>query len=561
MPCGIRNTGYALVCSRHLSAISIFNSCTWHSEAGEIPTGCSTLHSQALRYLPSTKKFKPAVTIPKSNASYSQIINQTMKVYHILTLAFISGTIILNAQTTQSRPVSSFNKIEISGSANVLYSPADTLSLAVKAKENELDRVETRVENNTLYIHNRGKFTQAVNVYVKHNGELNDVMASGAASFKTTGVIKSDNVFFNVSGSAAINGSVACVKLKSIQSGASMLNLAGTADQFNAELSGASSLRAYHLVSKTTDIISTGAATSRVYVTGKLTANASGASDIKVKGPVTDISAEASTASSIARVTENNSDSEDSTFFNLKRKKIIIIEKGKDEDVAGADSSLINKKSYDADEFKHWTGFSMGVNGWMKSPGDIALPARDSYMEVDYARSFNFQFNIIERQLNLVQNYVKIITGFGIDYHSYQLAGKVTLNPDSSYTSGITDSTNMYTFKKNRLRNTYLQVPLLLEFNTSNDPEKTFHIAFGVIGQYRIASRTKQTYTDGDNYAYKKTRKDSYNMAPFAAKAHVNLGYRGWTVYGEYSLTPLFASGKGPELYPFTVGIRLVPFS
>lgn len=482
-----------------------------------------------------------------------------MKMYKILTLAFISGTIILNAQKMQPRPVSAFNKLDISGSAIVLYSNSDSVSLSVKAKESEIDQVETRTENNTLFIYNKGRFTAPVYVYVKNN-QLGEVITNGAATFKGTQPITTDNMSFNASGSSNITATLNCSKIKAVQSGASVLNLYGTTDQFNAELSGASSLKAYNLISKNTDIIATGAASSRVYVTGKLTANASGASDVKVKGPVTDISAEASTASSISRVaSDDDRDSKDSTFLKLGKKQLIIIDKG--EDLADNDS-ILNKKSDDKDDdFKHWTGFSMGVNGWMNSPGSLKLPARDNFMELDYARSFNFQFNIIERQFNLVQNYVKLVTGFGFDYHSYQLSGKVTLDPDSSYTSGLTDSSNLYVFKKNRLRNTYLQVPLLLEFNTSNDPEKTFHIAFGVIGQYRIASRTKQEYSDNDNFRYEKVRKDSYNMAPFAAKAHVNLGYRGWTLFGEYSLTGLFESGKGPELYPFTIGLRLVPFS
>ena len=35
----------------------------------------------------------------------------------------------------------------------------------------------------------------------------------------------------------------------------------------------------------------------------------------------------------------------------------------------------------------------------------------------------------------------------------------------------------------------------------------------------------------------------------------------GWfNVFATYSLTPLFESGSGPELYPFSVGVTLVGF-
>ena len=35
----------------------------------------------------------------------------------------------------------------------------------------------------------------------------------------------------------------------------------------------------------------------------------------------------------------------------------------------------------------------------------------------------------------------------------------------------------------------------------------------------------------------------------------------GWfNLFATYSLTPLFESGRGPELYPFTVGVTLLGF-
>jgi hypothetical protein len=204
----------------------------------------------------------------------------------------------------------------------------------------------------------------------------------------------------------------------------------------------------------------------------------------------------------------------------------------------------------------------MGVNGYVGSNGSTLMPKPTNYLDLDYSRSFNFQFNLFERHLNIVRNNFKLVTGFGFDYHSYAFSRKTNLNPntDSLGNFGSVDTSNTFSYKKNKFRNTYIQVPLLLEFNTSNNPNKSFHMAFGVIGEYLILSRTKQKL-EQNNFDFTKERKDSYNLSPFAAKAHVNIGYRGFTAFGEYSLTPMFQKGKGPELYPFTVGVRLVPFN
>lgn len=479
-----------------------------------------------------------------------------MKTSKLIGLAFFAATISLQAQELQNRALTAFSKIETSGAVNVFYTHSDSLALSVKAKSNELEKVETKVENGTLYVLTKGNFTMPVNVYVKNN-QLRQVQSSGASTFKTMNQIKTDSLSFSISSSANVSAQINTIKLKSVQSGASILTLSGTADNYSAELSGASSLKAYELVSKNMDILATGASSSKVYVTDRLKANASGASNIKVRGEVTDISAEATSASSISKIADNKkSNDKDSTIYKWKGRKIIIIDKDEDGVQIAKDSS----KRFDKDDFKHWAGISAGVNGYMNSLGNISLPKKDAYMDLNYANSFNFQLNLMERQFNIVKNNFKIVTGIGFDYHSYELANKSLLNPDSSYTYGTIDSTNTFAYKKNRLRNTYLQVPLLFEFNTSNNPNKTFHIAFGVIGQYLLASRTKQVLSR-NGYEITNVRKDGYNMSPFAAKAHVNIGYRGWTIYGEYSLTPLFQSGKGPELYPFSVGLRVIPFT
>jgi hypothetical protein len=340
-----------------------------------------------------------------------------------------------------------------------------------------------------------------------------------------------------------------------VQSGASNVSIKGETDSLIASVSGASTFKSYALTSKNVKVVAAGASTAKVFATETMKANATGASDIRIKGEPRELSAEAGTAASISRVkdatTSDVQEEPDTTTYNLKNRKVLVIKTGEDDD---------NDKEKDSPSYKHWKGFSMGVNGYFNADGGINMKQPNDYMELNYARSFNFQFNLIERQFDLVQNYVKVVTGFGFDYHLYEFANRTTLNPDSSYTWGTIAAQDGTNYLKNKLRATYIQVPLLLEFNTSNDPEKTFHIGVGVVGQYLISSRTKQVIEDNKNEST-KWRKDNYNLSPFGAKAHVNLGYRAWTIFGEYNLTSLFNPGKGPELYPFTAGIRLVPFS
>ncbi|MBL7922469.1 MAG: DUF2807 domain-containing protein [Bacteroidia bacterium] len=489
-----------------------------------------------------------------------------------LSIALITSVITIKAQQIQNRPASAFNKIETSGSVNVIYTNSDSLSLSVSAAAKEIEKVETKYEGSTLIVSNKGNFTMPVNVYVKNN-TLVDVQSSGASSFRTTNLIKPDSLSINVSGSSDVNIKTEGRSIKTIQSGAGELKLSGSAVNLFSELSGASSLKAYDLTVDKANVSTTGASVAKLFVNDKLFANASGASSIKIKGNAKDISAEATTAASITKIDEQTKkvvgkSGKDSTIYTWKGKRIIIIDKEDDDDTTSSKHKH-SKYGYSNEDFRHWSGFSMGVTGYVGKDNSINMPKATNYMDLDYSRSFNFQFNLAERHLNIVKHKVKLVTGFGFDYHSYAFNRNTNLNadpqPNFSFTSdslrafATVDTSNAYGYRKNKFRTTYIQIPLLLEFNTSNNPNKSFHIAFGVIGQYLISSRTKQ-YLEQDNFRFTKSRKDSYDLSPFSAKAHVNLGYKGVTVFGEYSLTPLFQSGKGPELYSFAVGVRLVPF-
>ena len=148
---------------------------------------------------------------------------------------------------------------------------------------------------------------------------------------------------------------------------------------------------------------------------------------------------------------------------------------------------------------------------------------------------------------------MNLITGLGLEFDHYSFKNSITLDPHSDIINATFDSTISY--HKNKLNVTYIDVPLLLMFNTNSDhPSKGFHIGGGVIGGYKIHSVTKQEY-NLDGYEYDVKKKDDYNLNPFKLSATVRAGFGGFNLFATYALTSLFESNKGPQLYPFTVGI------
>lgn len=481
-----------------------------------------------------------------------------MKAKYIISLTAAIVTTAITAQTNQTREVSTFNKIDASGATSIIYRQSDTLSVVVNGEAADLEKIETKVSDNTLYIKTKGNIKSSVKIRINGNN-LNSVSLSGASSFKTSGVLKTDSLYFETAGASNVNIDVVARSLNTNASGASEVNLSGTTQNLKADVSGASSLKAYKLIAENVSITASGASTAKVFSNSKLSANATGASTIKFKGEPKEVSAEGSTSSQIIKIASDdsqkkmNGNDSTSTSFNWGNKKIIISDSESKKD------SILEVRRKNR-KFRHWNGLFMGVNGYTDANQNFSLSKPYNYMELDYTRSFNWQLNLFQKNIHIYKNYINLVTGIGFDFNRYQFENKVKLNADSSFAWGNVDSTNTFSYKKNRLTTYYITAPLLLDFNTSSNPKRAFHISAGVVGKYLLGARTRQElHRNGEEYNV--TRNDSYNLNPFQLNAYASIGYSGFTIYAQYGLNELFKHNKGPELYPFSVGIRLLGFN
>lgn len=471
-----------------------------------------------------------------------------------ITSLFVFGAIVSYAQEVQKRETKPFHKIEISGATSLIFTQSDTLQLRVEADKDEINNLMTDVSDGILSVKAKGNFKQPYKIYVSGN-HIQRITVAGASKITGTNALETDSLTLDVSGASSANLSLKTTDVDVMIGGASSVNFDGTSKTLHANISGASTLKAYKLNTTSADVKASGASTAKIFAAEKVNANATGSSTIKFKGDPKDVSAEASTSSQIAKVIENansnkKSSDNDSTKIDLGKKQLVIINKDRD-----SDNEISVKVN---DDFHHWGGFAMGVNGWL-SNGNFGMPKGQEFMSLNYGKSLNFQLNPFEKNIHLYKNYINLVTGIGFEWNQYEFGNRTRLNPDTSFTCGSIDSSNVFRYKKNRLKTTFVNVPLLLEFNTNKRADKSFHVAFGVIGGYKLGSRTRQILqSNGDEI--RVIRKDNYNINPFRLNAHASIGYKKFTVFADYALTPLFESGKGPELYPFTIGVKLVSF-
>lgn len=476
-----------------------------------------------------------------------------MKTLNYITLLSLL-TISTYAQDKQEKTVEPFTGLTTSGAVTVKYRNSDTSQVVLKGTEEDFGKIEFYTKENTLFITSKGNIENPLTVYVSGN-KLKEVDAAGASSVRSSDILKAPQFHVSASGASNVNFNLNSDKIDVVATGASDVNLKGNTRYLNVVSTGASNLKAYDLVSDTCEINASGASNAKVFASQKMSINATGASNVKFKGDPKTVSAEGSTASKIMKINSDGSSktpgdtSKSQTKFTWKSKDIIIIDN---------DSHHNNYNHSDLTR-KHWQGLWLGFGGYTNPSVGFTMNTPYKYMALDYGRSFNIQWNLGQKNLNLYKKYIQLSTGIGFQFSNVKFENNTKLNADSSFTSGYIDTSNTFSYQKNRFKQGYVTVPLLLNFNTSKSLKRNFHVSVGVVGKYLLTSRVKQVLMQNNN-EYTFVRKDDYNINPFQFDGYASIGYRNFTVYGQYALTEMFKKNKGPQVYPFAAGIRITPF-
>ncbi|HAQ19358.1 MAG TPA: hypothetical protein DCR40_09035 [Prolixibacteraceae bacterium] len=204
-----------------------------------------------------------------------------------------------------------------------------------------------------------------------------------------------------------------------------------------------------------------------------------------------------------------------------------------------------------SDRFKgHWEGVEFGFNGFDKP--DYSAYNGLEFMSLNQGKSAEFNLNFYELNIGLAKSYVGLVSGMGLSFNSYRFENPYTLQKGVNRTEpSLLDSEGL---SKTKLAVSYLNVPLLLEFQIPvNQNEGRLFINAGLVGGVKIGSHTKVKYGD------KKDKvRDGFNLNSFKYAATARIGYKDVSLFATYSLTPLFQTGKGPELTPFTIGISFL---
>lgn len=244
----------------------------------------------------------------------------------------------------------------------------------------------------------------------------------------------------------------------------------------------------------------------------------------------------------------------DTTRFKIGNTEFIIINNdtlrvdSEDPDQEDPD----DEKKVNKDKLTYWSGFEVGINVLMNNQFEPNFAQK--HLQIDPASSFVYNFNLMEFRVPFGTDHVGLVTGIGFTNSRFGFKDtylRLDANADSTF--GYADSSLVSGFSKNQLRVNYFNIPLLLQFNTSKNPKKNFHVAIGAIGGVRIGSNVKYKYDVYGGEAKDKI-KGRYNLNPFHASLTARIGYRNFGLFANYDMLPLFENGKSRVAKPLTFG-------
>jgi len=216
------------------------------------------------------------------------------------------------------------------------------------------------------------------------------------------------------------------------------------------------------------------------------------------------------------------------------------------------------------EKFKgHWAGCDIGFNGYLNSDFSTNLAPEDRFMDLNGSKSVTFSINFLQYNIGLQRhkNNFGIVIGAGWTFYNYRTDQAYTFERDAATgkTIGVPVAEEK-SVEKNKITNSFINIPLLFELQVpSSQPYHRFYISAGPYCGFKVGGHTKLVYKENGNRVKDKGN-DDINLNPFQYGAMVRVGYRFINLYATYNFSTFYTNNRGPELYPFTVGLSLVQF-
>ena len=188
---------------------------------------------------------------------------------------------------SQEKQLSAYDRIEVLGSYDVIFTDGEVGKIKIKAPDNILPLIQTEVSDGLLKIgaeKNRYKVKEPIIIYVPVDSRLKQVDIKGSADIYTEKNLETKALEVDVygSGDARLAVDVSSLALEVV--GAGDIRVSGRAKDLSIDISGSGNVDTSKLTAEKAAISISGAGDVSAYVTEDVDVSIAGAGDVTVKG-------------------------------------------------------------------------------------------------------------------------------------------------------------------------------------------------------------------------------------------------------------------------------------
>jgi hypothetical protein len=248
-------------------------------------------------------------------------------------------------------------------------------------------------------------------------------------------------------------------------------------------------------------------------------------------------------------------ETDDETVIRIGKKAVRILTEDDNTEVRFEEYEDTKATRRPGRSFKgHLGGIEFGYNGWSTDRWGRNDGTLEGYLDLNTTKSSSF--NIIASPVSLgFSRHFGIVTGLGVNFNNYRFDGNNSLAVGDGGIVGPAYPAEGINYEKSKLATVYGILPVIVEVQIPVSHRSTINLGAGVIGAVKLGAHTKTVYYDDGKQ--KEKNQDDFNLNILRYGVTARAGYEMIQVYGTCYLSPMFEKNRGPELYPFEVGIAL----
>lgn len=207
--------------------------------------------------------------------------------------------------TTQSRTVSSFETVDVSGALDVYVSQDSQFSVKLEGDENLLPYIVIEQNGSTIEVKTKNgvnlKPTSHLKIFVAAPNYRRIEVSGACDIIGEEKLVNKTPISFDISGAGEVKMELDAPEVTAGISGSGTVKLSGETRKVKLNLTGAADAHCFDLKAEDVEVDISGAGDADVFASLRLDASVSGAGSVQYRGGATDISQHVSGAGSVKK--------------------------------------------------------------------------------------------------------------------------------------------------------------------------------------------------------------------------------------------------------------------